>query len=176
MLPERTWSANQDTRDLALAAGEAAEADDVRVGVDDRRGRGRLAGDRERAAAVGLDVLERGGQRLGVAAEGAAARTAAAAPEPPERRRRCRSRPPGRSRAPFAPAGEAAADGRRGGPPRPPPPGPPPKPPPALAGPPAGNVPLVAWPSVWKDQAAGAIRSVAIAVAIAALRSRAGTP
>jgi hypothetical protein len=45
-----------------------------------------------------------------------------------------------------------------------------------LAGPPAGKVPLVAWPSVWKDQAAGAIRSVAIAVAIAALRSRAGTP
>ena len=39
-------------------------------------------------------------------------------------------------------------------------------------GPPAGNVPLVAWPRVSADQAAGAISRVAIAVAAAARRSR----
>ena len=174
--------------DLALAAGEAAEAGDVRVGGDDRRRRGGLAGDGERAAAVGLDVGERGGERGGVAAEhAAAARPAEAAAARCRRAGRragagacrrglCRRRAPvpaapGRCRPVGAGAAGCRRPGRRaaagGGaarrpppkPPRPPPPGPP-KPPPAFAGPPAGNVPEVAWPSVWTDQVAGAIRSV----------------
>src|SRR5256885_1172078 len=60
------------------------------------------------------------------------------------------------------------------GPPGPPnpPPGPPPGPPgpPAnerVAGPPAGKVPLVAWPSVWTDHVAGAIMSTPSAPASA---------
>ena len=84
--------------DLALAAGEAAEGGDVGARGDERAGGAGLAGDGDRAAAVGLGVLDRGGERRRVAAEGA------------------------------APAG----------PPRPARP-----PTPVVAGPPAGNVPLV---------------------------------
>src|SRR5215217_6805905 len=56
-----------------------------------------------------------------------------------------------------------------GGPPMPPP-GPPPKP--AVAGPPAGNVPFVAWPSVWADQLAGAASRPARATPNATIRTR----
>jgi hypothetical protein len=41
---------------------------------------------------------------------------------------------------------------------------------PAAAGPPAGNVPLVAWPSVCADQNAGAISSTPIAAPSAIAR------
>src|SRR3954449_784991 len=58
------------------------------------------------------------------------------------------------------------------------PPKPPRVPPPpnvAAAGPPAGKVPSVACPSVWNDQAAGAISSTARAAAMAPERQR-GVP
>ena len=84
-------------------------------------------------------VGERLGERGAVAAEHAAAARAAAGCRPAVAGR-CAGRRPPRSRA----AG-------------PPPPGPPPMP--AVCGPPAGNVPLVAWPSVCADHAAGAISS-----------------
>ena len=48
--------------------------------------------------------------------------------------------------------------------------GPPPNP--ALAGPPAGKVPLVAWPSVWADQLAGAASRPARATPSATIRTR----
>ena len=48
----------------------------------------------------------------------------------------------------------------------------PPPPNPALAGPPAGNVPLVAWPSVWADQLAGAASRPARATPSATIRTR----
>src|SRR4051795_8790613 len=59
-----------------------------------------------------------------------------------------------------------------GGPPaRPmPPPGPPPNP--ALAGPPAGKVPLAAWPRVLADQLAGAASRPARATPSATIRTR----
>ena len=152
IFPSRDLVGEPGRADLALAAGEAADAGDVGA-VDDRRGRRPTGWRPERAAAVGLDVVERRGEG-GVAAE---------------RRRR-----PGRPPSPGAAAGAAAggAERRRGGPPRR-------RRPPgrrrsrrALAGPPAGNVPLVAWPSVWTDQAAGAISSVARAMASARSRTR----
>src|SRR5436190_374404 len=73
---------------------------------------------------------------------------------------------------PPMPDGGRMPLGRRmpAGPP-PPPPGPPAND--AVAGPPAGKVPLVAWPSVWTAQDAGASISTATAVAIAPERQRA---
>src|SRR5690348_12229301 len=70
------------------------------------------------------------------------------------------------------------ADAEPAPPNRPPPNRPPPAPPPpgppidALAGPPAGNVLLVAWPSVCAAHAAGAASSTARATATSTARSR----
>ena len=112
--------------DLALAAGEAAERGDVGARCIARRARARLARDRDRAAAVRLDVGDRRRQRL--RCRRTCRRHRPGAPPPPGRRsgRRSRHRPP--------PAAAAEARGR---------------------GPPAGNVPLVAWPSVCTDHVAG---------------------
>ena len=148
--------------DLALAAGEAADAGDVRARLDDRGRGARLAGDGDRAAAVRLGVGDGRRQPGAVAAEAAAAHAAAGAPPAPRAPRRRRSAPP----APWAARPGPAGAGRAPKPPPRPPrrgrrpaAGPPPKP--ACAGPPAGNVPVVAWPSVCTAQLAGASSSSA---------------
>ena len=118
--------------DLALAAGEAAERGDVGAAVDDRRRRALLARHGDRAAAVGLGVGDRRGQRGAVAAE----RPAAGRRRPPPRRAAGRRPRAAGRREPVPPCAEppaaraAAALRRAAGGAKPPPP---PRPRPAAA-------------------------------------------
>src|SRR5436190_10579438 len=57
-----------------------------------------------------------------------------------------------------------------------PPNGPPPPPKPVVAGPPARNVALVAWPSVCAAQVAGASRRTPVAAATTTARQRLSSP
>ena len=120
----------------------------------------RLGGDGDRAAAVRAGVGERLGERRRrrrrTCRRRGRRRPGAAGRPPPGGR----PKPPARRRRPGAACG--AAPRRRG-----PAPGPPI---PAVCGPPAGNVPLVAWPSVCADHAAGAISSAPTAAPSAIAR------
>ena len=108
--PSRDRLREPGDADLALAAGEAADAGDVGARVDDRAAAPCWLETRDRAAAVGLGVGERGRERGGVAAEHAAAG------------RRRRRGPPGAG-APPGGGGEARRGRRRAAAARPPPPG-----------------------------------------------------
>ena len=120
------------------------------------------------------------GARLGGDGDRAAAVRARCRRAPPSarrcRRRTCRRRRRRRAgRRPAPPAGGAKPPARRRRAAEPPRRGPPAAaarapPIPALCGPPAGNVPLVAWPSVCADHAAGAISSAPIAAPSAIAR------
>ncbi len=193
-LPSATSIAIHAARDRALATGEAAEARRRwRSKTGSRRCRA-LPLDADHAAAVSLGVGDRGLDRGAVAAEPAGP----SAPNPPDRRRR----PSHRRRATAAdrraeghrPPG-VPNTARRRGPPKPPRAKPPRRGRPnaapaaqatagaagaeashrrqALAGPPVGNVPLVAWPSVSAAHVAGAASSAATADAEHAVRTRA---
>ena len=150
---------------------------DVGARVDDRGWPRLLAGHGDGAAAVLLGV---GDARAATAVlppnmPPPAARAGAPGAGSPSRRRA----PPRGAAAPArAPAGGSlplCAGARRS---RRRPPRAPPKPPgaaaaePAEAGPPAGKVPLVAWPSVWNAHAAGATSSAASPTPSAIARAR----
>src|SRR5215207_3495372 len=86
--------------------------------------------------------------------------------------------PPNGPPPPAKPVGPTAGNPApvRPSPPKPPAPTLPPGPPnPALCDPPEGNVPLVGWPSVWNDHAAGAASNATAAATMHALRMRGPT-
>ena len=185
ILPERTSCASHDTLTSLSRPEKPPMPATFASCVEDRRGRVRLARHRDRAAAVRLDVGEDAGRHAAAdrRAERPAlrrrldsappAKPAAAAPGslPAAGRRRDAEQLAGRparraAGGPPAPPRRRRAPSRRAGPPPPARWPAPPRRPDARrldadAGPPAGNVPLVAWPSVSNAHTAGAASSAA---------------